>query len=200
MNLPFTPNDWYWAATDGRIFSSAREIVVDDTDQDYIDWVASGGRAYLWARDETNAETEAALQEYVLSQYGKYISLAYLKAGLSAGIDVEAERQRMLHLTAGTGQAMEYMEVAGEAKALLAAMSADPQHVPDPDDYPFLSATMGIDGSTLADVAATVNAAHDQWRTIGSAIRAARLMAKAAIGAATDYAAARAVQPAWPMA
>lgn len=199
MSLPFNPRDWYWKATDGRIFASAREIVVDETDQDYLDWIDSGGRASLWVRDELGNETDEALQS-MLTQYGVYVTLAFLKIGLRADIDTEAERQRMLHLTPGTGQVMEYLGVAEEAKALLAAIAADPQHVPDPDDYPFLGATIGIDGASLAEVAATVNAAHEHWRAVGAAIRSARLTAKAAISAATDYASARAVQPAWPPA
>lgn len=199
MSLPFNPRDWYWVATDGRIFASRREIVVDNTDQEYLDWIDSGGRANLWVRDELGNETDEALQ-IMLTQYGVYVTLAFLKIGLRSDIDAEAERQRMLHLTAGTGQVMEYLGVAEEAKQLLAAIAVDPQHEPDPQDYPFLGATIGIDGATLAEVAATVSTAHDQWRAIGAAIRAARLTAKAAISAATDYPSARAIQPVWPAA
>lgn len=122
-----------------------------------------------------------------------------LKAQLVAQIDIDAEAQRALYITPGSGQAMEYQQAAVEAGALLAALAADPAHEPTPGAYPMLEASVGIDGDTLADVAATVAAMHAQWQAIGSAIRGARLAAKAAVLAAEDEAAARAAAVvAWP--
>ena len=124
--------------------------------------------------------------------------LARLKARLKAEIDAEAERQRLRWITHGDGQAMEYQQAAVEATALLAALSADPEHDPDEASYPMLAASLGIDGETLFAVATKVAAMHRQWQAVGSAIRGARLSAKQAIDEAADAVSARAVQPVWP--
>lgn len=126
------------------------------------------------------------------------VDLAALKAGLKTAIDCAAEAERLQYITGGAGQAMEYQQAAAEAIALLSVIDADPEHVADPADYPMLAASIGIDGATLADVAATVAAMNRQWQVLGSAIRFARLAAKQAIDLAPDAEAARAVVPAWP--
>lgn len=112
------------------------------------------------------------------------VSLAALKISLKTRLDADAETERLKYVTPGAGQAMEYQQAAAEAEALLTAIALDPDYEPDPELYPMLAASIGIDGGTLAEVAATVAAMHGQWRQIGSAIRAARLAGKAAIDAA----------------
>jgi hypothetical protein len=128
------------------------------------------------------------------------MNLSALKVALKSQIDEAAERERLKYITPGSGQALEYQQAAAEATILLAAIASDPQHEPDPDDYPMLMASIGLDGETLMVVATTVATMHRQWQAVGSAIRSARLAAKKAIDEAPDEAAARAVQPVWPEA
>ncbi|MGV6871745.1 hypothetical protein ACUSIJ_03510 [Pseudochelatococcus sp. B33] len=118
------------------------------------------------------------------------IDLAALKSALKAQIDAAAEAERTRYITPGAGQAMTYQAKAAEALRYAESAGAGA--------YPLLSAEVGITGATLADVAAVVSGAHAQWLAIGSRIEAARLAAKAAVEAAGNEAAARAVAPDWP--
>lgn len=106
------------------------------------------------------------------------IDLSTLKSNLKGTIDSAAEIERRKYITAGSGQAMTYMQKADGAARYLAAV--DPVAV----DYPLLSAEVGITAPTVVEVATIVNAAFAQWQQIGSAIEAARLGTKAAIDAA----------------
>ena len=71
---PFTPQDWYWLADDGRVFTSARQAVVTADDPAYVAFKA-GANPTAWPRDEAGAQTAAALQD-VLTPYGLWADLA----------------------------------------------------------------------------------------------------------------------------
>lgn len=128
------------------------------------------------------------------------VDVAAVKAALAAQIDIMAEVERLKYITAGVGQAMEYQQSATEAKACLAAIAADPEYAPHALEYPMLAASVGVDGATIAEVAVMVNAMHEAWLSVGSAIRATRLGTKLAIDAAETAEAAQAVFDAvvWP--
>ncbi len=120
-------------------------------------------------------------------------ALAALKAALRAGIDAEAELQRLRYITGGAGQAMTYARKTEEAKA------ASVDLAPTAEAYPLLAASVGIDGADIAEVAAVVLAMDAQWSIIGAAIEAARLAAKKAVSDAGDEASARAAAVVtWP--
>lgn len=164
----------------------AAEWSWDGDNYDDLAWLGAGDKPLL-------AEVEAVeLPD----------GLPLLKAALKARLDADAEVERLRYITGGAGQAMEYQQAAAEADLLLTAVAADPEHEPDPLQYPMLSASVGIDGDTLVDVATTVATMHGQWRVIGSAIRAARLAGKEAIDAAPTAEAAQAAFDAveWPEA
>lgn len=57
----FNPYDWYWRADDGRIFASARQITVDETDPDFIAFSELAAPT-PWPRDENGQQTAAELQ------------------------------------------------------------------------------------------------------------------------------------------
>lgn len=95
------------------------------------------------------------------------------RAALCAGVDLAAEAFRGQFLTPGAGQAMTYQRKEAEARA----WSEDA----DPASFPFLALEASATGATIADVAASVIAAADQWALIGAAIEGARLGAKKAI-------------------
>jgi hypothetical protein len=66
---PFNPFDWYWLADDDRVFTSARQLIVDASDADYQSWTGVGNLPTSWPRDDAGNQTNDALQE-VLTPYG----------------------------------------------------------------------------------------------------------------------------------
>ena len=68
------PSDWYWIADDGRVYSSARQVVVDTNDAGYIAWSQST-RPTVWPRDLDGNQTDDALQD-VLTPYNLFVDLA----------------------------------------------------------------------------------------------------------------------------
>lgn len=131
------------------------------------------------------------------------VDLEKLKGTLKARVDADAEALRLLLITPGSGQAMEYQEAYAQAQAALSASGTV-----KPSDYPMLAATIGVDfdpqtGKPAADVlgvARSVKAAYEAFLLAGAAIRGTRLLAKAEIEAASDADHARAVFSAisWP--
>jgi hypothetical protein len=65
MHMTFRPyniHDWYWLADDGRVFSSARRVTVDENDAGYKTFL-EGGAATRWPQDLAGEQTDAALQD-----------------------------------------------------------------------------------------------------------------------------------------
>lgn len=117
-----------------------------------------------------------------------------LKGLLKAGIDAQAEVERLRYITPGAGQAMTYAQKAEEARRCLDASASEAE------DYPLLAAEIGITASTLIGVAQVVATANAQWLQIGAAIEAARLSTKKAISEAETIEQARTAASAivWP--
>lgn len=65
----YHPWNWYWVDEAGVVFSSAARDVVREGDAAYEAWLAAGNRPTPWPRDESGAQTAAALVE-VLAPYG----------------------------------------------------------------------------------------------------------------------------------
>lgn len=94
----FFGHDWYWLASDGRLFSSAREALVEPEDPDFLAWRAISGAPYPWPQDADGRQTNAALQ-VILDRYGLYVTLAAYAAARryaveTGGIEVEGARIR----------------------------------------------------------------------------------------------------------
>ena len=203
------PRDWYWVASDGRVFASARCAIVTAADADFLAFKADGFSPSAWPADDTEEQTTASLQA-VLAPFGLAADLAVLKTTLSAAIDAEAEQQRLRYITAGSGQAMVYLQKQTQAAIALNAQPATAAATADANAaaYPLLAAEIGItvDPTTNAPatdvlgVARQVNATVQQWMPIAAAIERARMATKAAIGAATTAEAAQAARDAvqWP--
>lgn len=190
---PMFPFNWFWAADDGRIYSSAAQTTFQDLEEVLTDQTFVPTR---WPVDDTGQQTLEALSE-VLALHGLRlgpIDVDGLKAQLRTAIDDAAEEQRLRYITGGAGQAMTYAQKAEEARLCLDAAG------PDPEDYPLLAAEIGITASTLVGVAQVVATANAQWLQIGAAIEAARLSAKKAISEAQSVEEARAAADAvvWP--
>jgi hypothetical protein len=115
-----------------------------------------------------------------------------VRLDLCRQIDEQAEVIRLRYLTPGAGQAFVYVLKGQEASAAV----ADP--APTQDRYPLLSASLGIDGDTLAEVATTVLSAAATSTGILVYVEFARLAAKRAITAAATTAEALAAFDAAP--
>jgi hypothetical protein len=68
--------DWYWLADDGRVYGTARQLVVDTTDADYVAWTA-GQTPSEWPRNETDQQTEADLQAALDPHLIYFVNLEY---------------------------------------------------------------------------------------------------------------------------
>jgi hypothetical protein len=71
MTYPF---DHFWLADDGRVYGSAKQIVSDTNDPDYVAWTQRNV-ATVWPSDGAGNQTNAALQE-VLTPYSLFVDLA----------------------------------------------------------------------------------------------------------------------------
>ncbi|WP_022722935.1 DUF4376 domain-containing protein [Rhodopseudomonas sp. B29] len=131
----FDPFDWYWLATDGRVFSSKRQATVAGDDADYKAFSATTAPT-PWPRDAAAVQTSAALQE-VLAPYGLFVDLAsyaaarrYTKeiggivvSGMS--IDTSRESQSMIANAYSYVQASNAESVRFKAASGWVTMSAD---------------------------------------------------------------------------
>jgi len=185
----FRADNWYWISSDRpRVYSSSRQAVVDEKDKDFSAWKAAGNLPTPWPKNEDGKETDEALAE-VLAGYGLRMfppTLNDTKEALKARVDIAAEKERLKYITNGVGQSMTYTEKFNQAvdySKKYAAHANDPKNTPEPNeaDYLLLKAGLGIDGSTLLEVAETVTYAYAIWQQIGAAIEATRLEGKAAI-------------------
>lgn len=97
-----------------------------------------------------------------------------------AAVDAAAEAARLTWITPGSGQAMVYQAKVEEAADLVGRGGGNAE------DYPLLAASIGIEGATVADVAAAVLAVRAQWLALAAAIERARLGAKHALDALAE--------------
>jgi hypothetical protein len=72
MSNLYNPNNWYWRAEDGRIFASARQLIVDESDPDFIAFAATTAPT-PWPRDDAGEQTDPALQA-VLQPYDVFVT------------------------------------------------------------------------------------------------------------------------------
>lgn len=105
---------------------------------------------------------------------GKSTSLMSVSEAVAL-IDKLAERQRLRYLTGGEGKGMIYLQKRDEANA------ASLVGAPSPEDFPMLASTLGVDGESIAEVAATVKAKADVWLVIGAHIEKTSSVAQKAI-------------------
>ncbi|WP_454626972.1 DUF4376 domain-containing protein [Bradyrhizobium cenepequi] len=104
----YNPSNWYWLADDGRIFSSDRCALVQESDSAYQTWLRTNTPT-RWPLDAHDAQTIAALQD-VLSPYGLYADLKTYAASVRyaketggvtiAGIQYPSDRETQAKMTA----------------------------------------------------------------------------------------------------
>jgi hypothetical protein len=69
----------YWLAEDGRVYSSARQVIVTDADAEYATWIGNGNIPMGWPRDAAGNQTDDSLQD-AIAPYGLFASLIYYSA------------------------------------------------------------------------------------------------------------------------
>jgi len=94
---PLVSSDWYWVADDGRVYSSARQIIVDAQDVEYLGWLGIFGSATAWPSTPEGEQTDAELQK------------AVAPFGLLVGIPAHIADRRWRREVAGIT-----VEIAGE--------------------------------------------------------------------------------------
>lgn len=189
--MDYNAANWYWLATNGRIYSSKKQAIISEKDKDFVDWKEAGNLPTPWPQDVDGKETDAALAA-VLAASGLRLfppTLDEVKQDLQLKVDEAAEKERQKYITGGSGQSMTYTEKFNQAVEYSKKWQAhkkNPGQEPEPNenDYLLLKSSMGIDGSTLIEVAETVTYAYAVWQQIGAAIEGARLKAKMAISEA----------------
>lgn len=125
------------------------------------------------------------------------------KAAYQKKIDADAETARLQFITPGSGMALTYQEKFAQAQAVaqMGAAAANALAAQDREEqFPTLSASVGIEAGTLYDCAQLVLARYAVFAQASLAIERARLAGKAAVAAAQDLTAARAAYEAvtWP--
>lgn len=203
--MQYNPRNWYWKSSDGKIYSSANQSLINPDDHNYTIWLETNTPT-PWPKDLDGKETNEALAE-VLEGAGLTLfelSLNDLKQQLSDKIDRDAENAREKFITPGAGQMGTYLAKNAEAESFLQAESlnaADPKNNPPADinKYPMLAASL-IGNKTAHDTAIEVQSAYQLWLKAGALIESIRLTAKANINAAKTVAAAQKIvnEVEWP--
>lgn len=116
------------------------------------------------------------------------IDLATAKSVASRKIDDQAEAARLLFLTGGSGQALEYSATQADAQKALAVGG-----LPAAADYPWLAAEQAALAAvgqqvTINQVAQSVVATMQGWGQVGAEIKRIRRTAKLQIAAAASVA------------
>lgn len=129
--------------------------------------------------------------------------LAAVKTAALARIDADAERQRLRHISTGSGMALTYNEKHAQARAVLALGEGAANALAEADAidlYPTLSASVGIEAPTLWGCAQIVVARYEAFADLSRGIERARLAGKKAVTEATDGAAVASAYGAiqWP--
>lgn len=62
--IPFNPRNWYFLATDGRVFSTATMAEVPASDATYSAWLGMGLAPSPWPGGQAAADIRAALAPY----------------------------------------------------------------------------------------------------------------------------------------
>ena len=100
-----------------------------------------------------------------------------------------AESLRSKFVTLGSGQAMTYLAKQQEAEKYLVAVAAG--QTPSGEDFPLLSAELGLSGASLQEVASKIRSKADQWQGVSTLIEKRRHEKLAEIERATTLDEAR---------
>ena len=122
-------------------------------------------------------------------------ALSVVKAELIARLDGDAERVRLKYVTPGAAMAMTYQEKHAQARAVRSLGEVAANALTDAeriDQFPTLSASVGIEAPTLWGCAQLVIQRYETFADLSRVIELTRLQGKKAISDASDVAAAKA--------
>jgi len=130
-------------------------------------------------------------------------ALAAVKTEMHWRVDNDAENIRLRYLTPGVGMAMTYQEKFAQAQAVhsMGETAANAMNETEREEqFPTLSASVGIEAPTLWDCAQLVLQKYAEFAQLSLVIERTRLAGKKAISDASDAAAVRAAYEAitWP--
>lgn len=163
-------------------------------------------KAALWtplAREGDGEITQTIVESNVVRIVRSNPPLDTLKARFKAKVDADAEAARLRFITPGSGMAMTYQEKHAQARAVdglgeeAANALSEPERI---DQFPTLSASVGIEAPTLWGCAQIVIARYEYFADISAVIERSRLQGKKSISDASDAAAVQAAYEAitWP--
>jgi len=129
--------------------------------------------------------------------------LTTVKAHLKTRVDDDAERTRLKYITPGAGMAMTYTEKHNQACAVYDLGEAAANALTEAernDQFPTLSASVGIEALTLYGCALLVKGRYEAFADLSAVIERTRLQGKKNISDASDAASAQAAYEAitWP--
>ena len=129
--------------------------------------------------------------------------LEEVRAKAILGIDINAEQARLKFVTPGSGQALVYQAKKEEAvKFLLLYNNGTDAQAAKNEDWPLISAELGVTADSLWLVAQTINYLANSWVDVAAKIEAIRLKLKDEVNKAQSVDDIRAVLTAivWPTA
>lgn len=186
----YNPLSWFW-------------IVGGDASRAWSS--ATGAYVLNWPSDRVSRIASEAELVDVLAQHGIEgpLSVGQAKTSYVVRVDSDAERCRLQFITPGAGMAMTYQEKFAQAGAVHALGQAAANALTQAEreqQFPTLSASVGLEAATLWDCAQLVLEKYAQFCALSMVIERTRLAGKAAITAATDVAGVRAAYGAiaWP--
>lgn len=152
LNNAFTPKNWYWLADDGRVFASARQTIVTETDTGFLE-AQEGGCVTRWPVDDSNEQTISSLQA-VLNSYGIYVDLgaAVLAVAFVASTSITKQVAATETHLAGYQSAANMVQVAGGVPTTDPAKSA----------FEALAIGIGMQPAQLATLVLAMDAASVQ--------------------------------------
>ncbi len=123
------------------------------------------------------------------------VPVEQLKSQLHARVDADAETARLRYVTPGAAMALTYQEKHAQARAVILMGETDANALTEAerdDQFPTLSASVGIEAQTLYACAQLVVARYEAFADLSRVIERTRLAGKKAISDASDAASARA--------
>ena len=108
-------------------------------------------------------------------------NITYFRNQAKIEIDKQAENTRLLVVTPGSGQSLEYSYKVKDAELYLSTTPA-----PTSCEYFYLNAELGITGSTLEEVAQVILYMKNVWDQFGAAVAKERLTKKKLVDSAIN--------------
>lgn len=160
----------------------------------------------LWTsvvREGDGEISQTVVESNVVRIVRSHPPLDTLKTRFKARVDADAESARQSYLTPGAGMAMTYQEKHAQARAVEALGEQAANALTQAErieQFPTLSASVGIEAPTLWDCAELVMQRYEYFADVSAVIERSRLQGKKNISDASDAAAVTAAYEAitWP--